>query len=857
MKRILSIVFLANLFLVNQAFTQNNFFTDKAEIFLNNPNQKRVIIPEKYRTVTLDINAITAFLATLPTEEVAFTNRNNTPILALPMPDGSVAEFNVWESKVMEPGLANNFPTIKTYAGQGITDKYATIRLDITEMGFHAMILSAQNGSVFIDPYNQVDINNYIVYYKKDFVSKKAFKELAPIRKKSNKASATTGRFFPAGQCIASQRRNYRLAIGCTHQYAQAATGLANPTKAQTLAKIVTSVNRITGVYEQEVGIHFNLIANNQNIIYTNSSNDTALGQYDTDPYSLIDKSQSHITLIIGSANFDIGHTFSSGAGGLALLGVVCDDQYKASGVTGSDTPVGDPYDIDYVCHEMGHQFGGEHTFNANTNYCYDNTNAYSVSTATNCEPGSGSTIMAYAGICDSIGVTNDLQPHSDPQFHAISTAQILDFSILDIGNNCPTITTTGNNQPTVNAGADYTIPINTPFFLTANGSDPDNDAVTYSWEEMDVYGAIGNWNANPQTVNIPLFRSFTPKTTGTRYFPQLSDVINGTTTIGERLPSISRTMKFRVTIRDNKAGGGGTCFDDATITVNNAGGAFSVTSQNTTGIVMLDGETKTVTWNKGSTNLSPFNVANVAIELSTDGGYTFPYTIIASTPNDGTENITVPQQYTTTARIRVRAIGNVFYAINSKDFTIKVNPAPVKWLNVIAQKQKDKTVKIEWTVNEIENHHYEIERSTDGKSFEKIITVAALNQNGNNHTYNTIDVKPVVGKNYYRVKQVDNDGHYSYSIVVFVIIDETNAMVTVYPNPAANNVNVYSNVNGSKVTIQVYDCLGKIVYSKSLNNLHAGEIVNLNLDRLAKGVYSMQVQLDNNSVTKKILLQY
>lgn len=855
MKRILSIAFLTILFLTNQAFAQNNFFADKPEIFFSNSSQKRVIVPEKYRTVTLDINAINTFLASLPSEEVAFANRNNTPILVLPMPDGSVASFNVWESKVMEQGLVNNFPTIKTYAGQGITDKYATIRFDVTDMGFHAMILSAQNGSIFIDPYYQNDVNNYIVYYKKDFVNKKVFKEFLPLKSKVN-AKGAAARMFPAGQCIASQRRNYRLAIACTHQYAQAATGLANPTKAQTLAKIVTSVNRITGVYEQEVGIHFNLIASNQNIIYTNSSNDTALGQYDADPFSLIDKSQSHITLIIGSANFDIGHTFSSGAGGLALLGVVCDDQYKASGVTGSANPVGDAYDIDYVCHEIGHQFGGEHTFNANTNYCYDNTNSFSTSTATNCEPGSGSTIMAYAGLCDTVGTNNDLQPHSDPQFHAISTAQILDYSILDVGNNCPTITATGNNPPTVNAGADYTIPVNTPFYLTANGSDPDNDVITYSWEEMDVFGAIGNWNAT-QTADIPLFRSFVPKTTGVRYFPQISDVINGTTTIGERLPSISRTMKFRVTVRDNKAGGGGTCFDDATITVNNTGVAFSITSQNTAGIIMLDGETKTITWNKGSTNLAPFNVANVAIELSTDGGNTFPYTILASTPNDGTENITVPQQYTTTARIRVRALGNIFYAMNSKNFTIKVNPAPVKWLSVVAEKQKDKTVKILWTVNEIENHHYEIERSSDGRNFEKIITVAATTQNGNNHSYSTIDLKPLTGKNYYRIKQVDKGGHFSYSVIVFVIIDESNAGITVYPNPATNNINIYSNINNGKTTVQIFDYLGKIVYTKNINNLSKGEIINLNLDKLSKGVYLLQLQLENNNIiTKKIILQ-
>ncbi|MCX6210363.1 MAG: T9SS type A sorting domain-containing protein, partial [Bacteroidetes bacterium] len=463
--------------------------------------------------------------------------------------------------------------------------------------------------------------------------------------------------------------------------------------------------------------------------------------------------------------------------------------------------------------------------------------------------------IMAYAGICNQVGIINDLQPHSDPQFHSISIAEILDYSIQDIGNNCPTLTATGNNAPVANAGADYTIPINTPFILTGTGSDPDNDAISYSWEEIDVFGAIGNWNAT-QTASIPLFRSFTPKTTGIRYFPQISDVVNATTTIGERLPSISRTMKFRLTIRDNKAGGGGTCFDDASVTVNNTGGAFAVTSQNTNGIIWLDGESKTITWNKGSTNTAPFNVVNVAIELSTDGGYTYPITLLASTPNDGTENIVVPVNYTTTARVRVRALGNIFYSINSNNFTIKVNPAPVKWLSVTAQKEKNKTVKILWTVNEIENSYYDVERSIDGNKFEKIVTVAASKEDGNNHSYTAIDIKPITGKNYYRIKQVDKDGHYTFSIIVFVMIEEVNNSFTIYPNPATSNINLYSNANFYKADIQMFDAIGRIVYAQVNKNISKGSIININLSHLPKGVYSIRIQSDNNETIVKKLIQ-
>lgn len=843
--KVFTLALCAFIFVGKHTKAQNNFFAAINESSCVDATHKRVIIPKKYKTFKLDLTAIKNFLATVPNENVV-TNMENAPILELPMPDGTTAKFHVWESKMMEEGLAMQVPDIKTYAGKGITDKYATMRFDITEFGFSAIILSSVTGSIFIDPYDQQTTTNYISYYKKDF-HKEGFIEYTPIPAPKR---TTAARAFPAGQCIGAERRSYRLAVGCSNQYAKAATGLANPTKAQALAKIVTSVNRVNAVYEMELGIHFNLVANNINIVYVTTSGDP-FSSSNSNANNLITASQNTITSVIGSANFDIGHTFSTGGGGLAQLGVVCQDAYKASGITGSPSPVGDPYDIDYVAHEIGHQCGGDHTFNANTSSCSGNANNTPASTATNCEPGSGSTIMAYAGIC---GTTNDLQSNSDPQFHAVSIAEILDYMVLDLGNNCAMITNTGNTPPTVTAGTNYTIPINTPFMLTGSATDADNDALTYSWEQIDVNGTLGNWNQT-QVVKIPLFRSFVPDTSSTRYFPKLDDVVNGTTTIGERLPSITRTMAFRLTVRDNHATGGGTCFADRTISVSSTGGAFSVSYPNASGITWLNGESRTVTWVKGSTDVAPFNVANVAIELSVDGGYTFPYTILSSTPNDGSESIVVPAQFTSSARIRVKALNNVFYDISNADFTIAVNPVPVKWISFTAAKEKNNDVKIDWSVNEIGVSYYVVERSVNGDNYTTLAKVDA-NIVSSINTYSFIDTKTTAGKLFYRIKQVDRDGHYSYSSVAIVIIADGKNNFVVYPNPAKSKVNIFCNSNSTKLNIQLFDAVGKLVLSTVKTNATKGSTINLDLQNISKGIYNLCINNSGEIETQKLIVE-
>lgn len=841
------LLILLSVFGFTNSNAQNNFFNDVKESNFITNDQERKIVPEKYRTVVMDLNSMKTFLSALPNNMDNVAARNLTPVISIPMPDGSTSQFHMWERSIMEPALEAKFPLIKTYLGQGITNKTDVLVADMTEFGFHAMIISPK-GNVFIDPYDFTTLTNYISYYKKDFKKNIPFVEEAIVR---TEGETNTPDAPPTGQCVGATLRTYRLAVGCNTYYAKAATGLTSPSKAQAMAKIVISVNRVVGVYETEVAVRMVLVGNNDNIVFVTQSGDPYYSA-NNNGGTLLGINQTQCDNLIGTANYDIGHVFSTGGGGVAGLGVVCINGQKAKGVTGSSQPYGDPFDIDYVAHEIGHQFKGNHTFNTDDADCGPQANATG-SGSTNCEPGSGTTIMAYAGICP----TDDLAANSQPQFHAVSQAEIMNYTINGNGNFCAVTTATANNSPVVTAGINYTIPISTPFVLTGTATDINGDALTYSWEQMNTGAAKGNSTSGTEGAQTPLFRSFLPQTHGTRYFPKLSDVINNFPTKGERLSTITRSLNFRLTVRDNVAGGGGVCFGDVVISVNSTGAPFAVTYPNNWGELWYEGQSKIVTWDKGSTETTPFNVANVEIALSTDEGLTYPIILKANTPNDGTESIVVPANFTNQARIRVRALGNVFYDISNNNFTISPNPVPVKWLSFTGEKLKNNTVKLNWEVNEIDNHFYVVERSLDGEKFSTIGEVASSTAAGNNHSYSFIDSRPFASKNFYRIKQVDKNGSYSYSNIVIITMDESFGSWVVYPNPTNEKVNLYSNANYNNLKVSVYDAIGKVILTQTKAAVNKGEVITVSLAGLSKGIYSIQVSANNaETMTKKVVLQ-
>jgi hypothetical protein len=655
------------LLLVSGINAQNSFFIDEGQNKLLQTTGNRVIKPLEFRSSELNEQALRGFLWNLPSEENFRINRDNAPVITLPMPDGSNARFKIWESSVQATELSARFSEIKTFAGQGIDDPYATIRCDYNPyFGFSAQILSSKTGRIYIDPYAKWDTKKYISYYHRNNVKNRSFNCLVTDENVAGRNS-----FTEAGPCLGTQLRTYRLAVACTGEYSVAVAG---GNAAATHAAIVTSVNRITGVYEVELAIKLVLIANNNLIEYTNGGTDPFVNTINT---TLLNTNQTNTDLVIGSANYDIGHVFTSDDNGLAQLNAVCGSG-KARGATGSPVLVGDGFDIDYVAHEMGHQFGASHTFNS----------ANCASAGGSYEPGGGTTIMAYAGIC---AAAENVQPNSDPIFHALSFDQIGTFISTGGGAVCAVTTATGNTLPVISSTTtnNFSIPINTPFTLDASATDANGDAITYNWEGWDV-GAAGTWVSAGATTDRPLFRTRVSKTTGSRTFPDIRVIAanypgTGAPSVmdglrGEVLPTVARIMKFRLTVRDNRAGGGGVvsvgegCQSATTFQVNAVGTTpFAVTSPNG-GESYAGGTTQTITWNNAGTTAAPFNVANVKISLSTDGGLTYPTVITASTANDGSEALTIPAvPATTTARIKIEAIGNIFFDISNANFSITV----------------------------------------------------------------------------------------------------------------------------------------------------------------------------------------
>jgi hypothetical protein len=375
----------------------------------------------------------------------------------------------------------------------------------------------------------------------------------------------------------------------------------------------------------------------------------------------VINTSTATINGVIGAANYDIGHVFTTGSGGVAGLGVVCGGA-KGRGTTGLPTPTGDAFYIDFVAHEMGHQFGGDHPFNGTGGNCSGgNRNG-----PTAYEPGSGSTIMAYAGICGA----DDLQPHSDPFFHAISLQQINNYT--NGGGSCSVNTVNANQPPVIDSGSlpsGYTIPKGTPFVLTGSATDPDaGDTVTYSWEEWDL-GPAAPLSAGDNGTS-PIFRPWPPTVSGTRMFPKLSTVLTGIALKGETLPTTTRALKFRLTARDQIPARGTTQSADITVNVVNTAGPFQVTAPNTA-VSWAQGSSQTVTWDVANTTAAPVNCSAVDIALSADGGQTFPYTLATGVANSGSAGITVPTIATGQGRVSVTCASNIFFDISNANFTI------------------------------------------------------------------------------------------------------------------------------------------------------------------------------------------
>jgi uncharacterized protein (TIGR03437 family) len=649
-------------------------FGDRLRVSAASP--ARDSVQSNRRALTLNENAQRKLLRHAPMEFSKAAERNQV-VMTLPMPDGKLARFRVEESPVMASRLAAMFPEIKTYRGQGLDDPTATTRFDVTPAGFHAIVLSA-HGTVIIEPDKDGRAGQYVSYDQRY-----ALRNAGPSNCLLSNAGHSLGQPLPHSfsatlpATTGATLRTYRLAVAATAEYTQTYGG---GTVAGALSALTTTINAVAAIYERDLAIRLKLIDNETTIIFTNPATDP----YTSDnPGAMLTQNQTVLDQRIGSFNYDIGfvldgHTYAFQPGFFLFQGAgqfqsVCVNGQKGKGVTIlrsiEPSTISAIWD---VAHEMGHQFGALHTFNGTTEDCAPPSGRFA---QTAYETGSGSTIMGFRGGTAPNGTYlplctfEDLRS-TDTYFHATSIEQIVNYTTIGNGRLCPALTPTGNNPPTVEAGPDFTIPSQTPFTLTGSASDPEADALTYCWEEYDL-GTAGP--PHTDDGSRPIFRSFAPVTSPARTFPQLSDVLSGVPTFGESLPITTRTMTFRVTVRDNHAGGGGVNTDAMRVNVRAESGPFVVTDPGSS-TTWTAGSTQTVTWNVANTANTPINCANVRVLLSVDGGNTFPFTLASSTPNTGTATITVPNTPTSSARVKVEAIGNIFFSISLPNFTIKPN---------------------------------------------------------------------------------------------------------------------------------------------------------------------------------------
>jgi subtilisin-like proprotein convertase family protein len=661
--------FLLVVFFLNQAAGQTslNFWKTTDLTQLNSESIKtRAYTPSEFNAYQLDFQGVKSILALAPMEFTAAA-KSHPLLLDLPIGDGRVETFQVWESPIMEQELKNRWPGIRTFAGQGLREKGLTIRFDFTLNGFHAIVLEAGGAVFYIEPLTFGQTELYMAYNRANYPSRSADitalptvdlstkkQEILPI-KNLGQHFGTDGiqsRWFNDTVTL----RTYRLAITSTTEYAEAFGG----TQAAALSEVVTAVNTLTAVWERDLDIRFILPAKEDTLVFSTANPDPFPSN---DLGFLLGANNTVVNPRIGKSAYDVGHVFTKYTGGGALgvgaLGVICDNNNKANGSSSDGYPAGNNF-LSTAGQEIGHQFVGNHTFNSCSNE--NGATAY--------EPYCGSTIMSY------------VTWGPDLYYHNISIEEIGNFSQFQDANSCPTKTKTNNRVPQVTLP--YTdgfyIPFGTPFDLTATATDPDGDTgLSYCWEQHDLGPKVPD--LAQATGNCPIFRTYTPTTSPTRVFPKMSKILANSTnpTDGEVLPAYGRNLTFTCTVRDNVPNGGGVAYETMKFKVADASGPFRVTAPNSAITKWTVDDFVEIKWEVAASNLAPVNCKSVNIELSTDGGLTYPIVLAQNSPNDGSHFIKVPNNLTTKARVRIHAADNIFFDISNSNFKIE-NAATPGW---------------------------------------------------------------------------------------------------------------------------------------------------------------------------------
>ena len=858
--------------------------------------------PQEFTLFKLDLESIKQKLYTA---EDRFADNAKSAIIEIPNSQGKLEKFRMYEASNFDAALQAQFPDIRAYVGQGIDNVNSQIRLSISPEGISTMTFKADSPTEYIEAYS-ADKTIYAVYNRDAKRTKQPFTCLTPDEKLEHEL---TDRFSSIERSSNPIYRTFRLAMSVTGEYSTYHGG----TTPLVLAAVNTTMTRCNGVYEKDLAIHLNLI-NNTTILYLNAG---------TDPYGPTDADYNSelantLNTVVGDANYDIGHLMSAigNNGNAGCIGCVCSDVitdvdgdgfapdiYKGSGFTTSTAPIGDNFDIDFVVHEMGHQFGARHTFSFSTE---DSTVNY--------EPGSGVTIMGYAGI-----TPYDVAPHSIDTFHAGSIDQI---QTNMTGKTCDVETPITHGTPVVSAGADFTVPRSTPFMLTGSATDTGGTAsMTYQWEQYDDATGVTLDTGSPSSTTKttgPNFRSYLPTASGTRYFPIMASTLAGSkTTAGadilvEALSSVARTLNFRLTARDNVANGGQTNFDNMVVTVVNIA-PLDVTSQNTTGISYPIGSTQTVTWTSAGNNAIA-GAANVNILFSNDNGATWGYTLLTATPNDGSQVVTLPAGVSGPfCRFMVKANANIFFNVNTKAFAVGytvtdacntytnstalpfVDQAPGSYTTATLNVPSTTTITninalTRVTHTYLSDVQFEISSPTNPTTFVKLFNRSCGATNGTLNlkftdgaaginctggaTLQTVApsaaLSTFVGQNpngNWNFRVYDNYAGDTGTINSWGIELCTQTILandsfsglenfTIYPNPNNGNFNInFTSQSSNDIEVIVHDIRGRQVYNKSFSSNTVFN-QNIQLNNVGSGIYIVTVKDGERKENKKIVIE-
>ena len=861
----------------------------KSKEKINTNNNFIKFIPVKYNSYNYNLNQDLNNLLSAPYRTEGLTSDIHFKI---PVDlNNKVEDFIIYKTEYLQEKLQQKYPNIRTFVGISTTSA-KKIYFNISKYDCRFTVLRPGLSSFIV---KKTDNNNHWISYN----SKDEFSTRSDFQCDSNTQTAKNNYLRQTINYSDGILRKYRYAPAVTGEYSQyTLTRLNIPStatdaekKTAILGAITETVTRINSVYETDLAVSLMLVNNEENNIYLDASTDP----YDngtTDMSTLLFSNQAAVNSNIGNSNYDVSQVWCQGnLQGLARLSAVCDNNNKAKGAARGENVETDRFIISVASHELGHLFGAHHTFANST--CGGSRNDQ-----TAVETGSGTTIMSYAGICPP-----DIQNWTDDRFNIVAIDEITSGFSSGVGS-CAQQITLNNQKPIIDPLQNKYIPKNTPFYLDANASDPEGEPITYIWDEVDTPTDPISTPPNTNWNSGPMFRPYPASTNSRRYFPNIDTLLtNHTSWKWEVLPSVSRFLRFKLTVKDNHQGGGQLETKSIAISVRDDAGPFVVTSDQSI-TSWQPGDTKTITWDVAGTTNYPISCNTVDILLSLDRGYHYTEVLASDIPNNGSYQITVPNVNSPSARYMVKGHNNYFFSLNKGEIQIGNYVTQCDTYNnttplIITDNDTDGVESIinvpdnfdltKVTVHVNISHTYIQDINAKLVSPDGTEVILFNNSCGNNdnlimtfdddspaivcndvgadlsfHPYGNLS--DYIHKNSlgdWKLKlsddHVGDEGTLnSWSItlcrqVLDKIIETSINNIKIYPNPVNNEINISFNTTSEIQQIKIFDINSRLLFEK--NYKQKGNFkTKINTSELSNGTYFVKINDGNKNLISKFI---